>query len=67
MAVECMKMGMADYVLKDHVALLPAAVVRALEGHMQREERKRAEAEPKAATQAARNRQSRQKATSWRP
>src|ERR1700677_2919851 len=25
MAVECMKMGMADYILKDHVALLPAA------------------------------------------
>jgi signal transduction histidine kinase len=53
MAVECMRMGMADYVLKDHVALLPAAVVRALERHTLNEERKRTEAELKAAKEAA--------------
>jgi signal transduction histidine kinase/HPt (histidine-containing phosphotransfer) domain-containing protein len=52
-AVECMRMGMADYILKDHLALLPAAVARALERQKLREERKRAEAELKAAKQAA--------------
>jgi signal transduction histidine kinase/AmiR/NasT family two-component response regulator len=53
MAVECMKMGMADYVLKDQMALVPAAVLRALKGHQQRQERARAEAELKTAKQAA--------------
>jgi two-component system sensor histidine kinase/response regulator len=53
MAVECMKMGMTDYVLKDQMALLPAAVVRALEMHRLREERKRAETELEAAKQVA--------------
>jgi signal transduction histidine kinase len=52
-AVECMKMGMADYILKDHMALLPAAIVRALEGQKLREDRRRAEAEMKAARYAA--------------
>ncbi len=52
-AVECMKMGMADYILKHHMALLPAAVVRALEGQKQREDRRRAEAEMKVARAAA--------------
>ena len=53
MAVECMKMGMADYVLKDHLALVPAAVVRALEGQKRREESTREKAELKAAKLAA--------------
>src|SRR6202162_1890353 len=53
MAVECMKMGMTDYVLKDQMALLPAAVVRALEMHRLREERKRVETELEAAKQVA--------------
>jgi signal transduction histidine kinase/BarA-like signal transduction histidine kinase len=53
MAVACMKMGMTDYVLKDRMALLPAAIVRALEMQRLREERKRAEAELNGAKQAA--------------
>jgi len=53
MAVECMKMGMTDYVLKDQMALLPAAVMRALVMHRLRVERKRAETELEAAKQAA--------------
>jgi DNA-binding NtrC family response regulator len=53
MAVECMKMGVTDYVLKDQMALLPAAVVRALETHRLHEDRKRAETELEAAKQAA--------------
>src|SRR5580700_8423807 len=53
MAVECMKMGMTDYVLKDQMALLPAAVVRALEVTRLREEHKRAEAELETAKQVA--------------
>jgi two-component system, sensor histidine kinase and response regulator len=52
-AVECMKMGMADYILKDQLALVPAAVVRALEMQRLREEHKQAEAELKEAKQAA--------------
>jgi signal transduction histidine kinase/BarA-like signal transduction histidine kinase len=53
LAVECMKMGMTDYVLKDQLALLPAAVVRALEVTRLREEHKRAEAELETAKQVA--------------
>jgi signal transduction histidine kinase/BarA-like signal transduction histidine kinase/HPt (histidine-containing phosphotransfer) domain-containing protein len=53
MAVSCMKMGMTDYVLKDRLALLPAAIVRALERQKLREERKRAEADLNGAKQAA--------------
>jgi len=53
MAVACMKMGMTDYVLKDRLALLPAAIVRALEMHRLREERKRAEAELNGAKEVA--------------
>jgi two-component system sensor histidine kinase/response regulator len=52
-AVECMKMGMADYILKDRLALLPAALVRAVEAQRMREERARVEAELKAAKQVA--------------
>ena len=52
-AVECMRMGMADYVLKDQMALVPAAVVRALELQRLREERKRAEAELEEAKKVA--------------
>jgi two-component system sensor histidine kinase/response regulator len=53
MAVACMKMGMTDYVLKDRLGLLPAAIVRALEMQRLREERKRAEAELNGAKQTA--------------
>jgi two-component system sensor histidine kinase/response regulator len=53
MAVECMKMGMTDYVLKDQMALLPAAIVQALKMHRLREDRKRAETELEAAKQVA--------------
>ncbi|MGA3236963.1 MAG: response regulator [Bryobacteraceae bacterium] len=52
-AVACIKMGMADYVLKDRMALLPAAVVKALEVQRLREDRKRAEARLEAAKQTA--------------
>ncbi|HEV2491274.1 MAG TPA: response regulator [Candidatus Acidoferrales bacterium] len=40
-AVECIKLGVSDYVLKDHLTLLPAAVRRALEQKTVREERAR--------------------------
>ena len=42
-AVECIKRGAADYVLKDRPARLPLEVRRALEEKRLREERKRAE------------------------
>jgi len=42
-AVECLKQGMSDYVLKDRLARLPAAVRRALEERRLRQERVRAE------------------------
>ncbi len=44
-AVECMKAGAADYVLKDHLARLGPAVEGALERKRLREERLRAEGE----------------------
>jgi signal transduction histidine kinase len=44
-AVECMRMGMADYILKQNMCLVPAALVRAMEGHRVRQERKKAEDE----------------------
>lgn len=53
MAVECMRMGMNDYVLKTHLALLPAAVVRTLELHRLLEESVREKSELKAAKLAA--------------
>jgi signal transduction histidine kinase len=53
LAVECMRMGMADYVLKGHLALLPAAVVRALDAQRLREGRQRAQSELRSAKQAA--------------
>jgi len=43
MAVECLKQGMADYVLKDRLARLPFAIRRALEEGRLRVERVRAE------------------------
>ncbi len=42
-AVECIKQGVNDYVLKDHLARLPVAVRQALEDKALREERARAE------------------------
>jgi len=42
-AVECIKQGAADFVLKDRLARLPAAVQHTLEEKRLREERKRAE------------------------
>jgi signal transduction histidine kinase len=44
-AVERMKAGATDYVLKQRMARLPAAVRRALAERVERDERKRAEAE----------------------
>jgi signal transduction histidine kinase len=44
-AVECIKQGAEDFVLKDRPARLPMAIQRALENKRLREERKRAEAE----------------------
>jgi signal transduction histidine kinase len=52
-AVECMRMGLADYILKDRLALLPPAVARAMEGRKLRAERDRADADLRAAKQAA--------------
>jgi two-component system, sensor histidine kinase and response regulator len=52
-AVECMKMGMTDYIVKGHMALLPAAVVRALDRQRLREDRRQAEAVMKVALRAA--------------
>lgn len=43
-AVECMKLGAADYLLKDRLARLGQAVTRALEQKRLREERKKADA-----------------------
>ena len=45
LAVECVKRGAADYVLKDRLARLSVAVERALETQRLRQERSRAEAE----------------------
>ena len=42
-AVECLKEGVADYVLKDRLARLPVAVRRALDERRLREERSQAE------------------------
>ena len=42
-AVECLKQGVSDYVLKDRPARLPSAIHRALEEKRLREERRRAE------------------------
>ena len=42
-AVECLKEGVSDYVIKDRLARLPAAVRRALEDHRLRQERAAAE------------------------
>jgi signal transduction histidine kinase len=44
-AVECIKQGAADYVLKDHLARLPEKVRRAMRDKRLREERKQALAE----------------------
>jgi len=52
-AVECMRMGMADYILKDHLALLPAAVLRTLERQRLREENARERSALKEAKIAA--------------
>lgn len=51
-AVECIKLGASDYVLKDHLARLPAAVRRALEQKTLRDERAR---NAKALAQSAAN------------
>jgi len=45
MAVECLKQGVSDYVLKDQLARLPVAVLRALDEKRLRSERTRAEEE----------------------
>ena len=45
LAVEIMKMGAADYVLKDRLSRLPMAIRRALEERRMREERARDEEE----------------------
>ena len=42
-AVECLKQGVSDYILKDRMARLPAAIGRALEEKRLREQRARAE------------------------
>jgi signal transduction histidine kinase len=42
-AVECLKQGVSDYVLKDHIVRLPTAVQRALQERRLREEHARAE------------------------
>jgi PAS domain S-box-containing protein/diguanylate cyclase (GGDEF)-like protein len=42
-AVECIKRGMADYILKDRLERLPVAILRALEQKSLRDERQRAE------------------------
>ncbi len=42
-AMDCLKQGAADYLLKDRLGRLPQAVVRALEGKRLREEARRAE------------------------
>ena len=44
-AVECIKRGAADYVLKDHLARLPAAVRRAIEEKELRQENRRTQEE----------------------
>ena len=44
-AVECMKTGATDYVIKEHIKRLGQAVIHALEEKRIREERKRAEEE----------------------
>jgi signal transduction histidine kinase len=43
-AVECLKQGATDYILKDRISRLPLAVRRALEEKQLRQERKEAEA-----------------------
>ena len=47
-AVDCIKQGVTDYVLKDSLARLPVAVRGALKDKELREERKRASAEVKS-------------------
>jgi signal transduction histidine kinase len=44
-AVECIKQGVSDYILKDRLARLPSAIRGALEEQRLREERKRAQDE----------------------
>jgi diguanylate cyclase (GGDEF)-like protein/PAS domain S-box-containing protein len=43
LAVECLRKGIADYILKDRLARLPVAVCQALEARYLREEREHAE------------------------
>jgi diguanylate cyclase (GGDEF)-like protein/PAS domain S-box-containing protein len=43
-AVECIQKGISDYILKDRLARLPAAICRALEEKYVRDERQRVEA-----------------------
>src|SRR6266849_736522 len=43
-AVECIQKGISDYILKDRLARLPAAICRALEEKYVRDERRRVEA-----------------------
>jgi PAS domain S-box-containing protein len=40
-AVECMKLGVTDYILKDHLARLPLALRQAVEGHDMKERQQR--------------------------
>ncbi len=49
-AVECIKQGAADYVLKDHIPRLPDAARRALREKRLRAEHKQAQAERPAPT-----------------
>jgi len=52
-AVECLKQGVTDVVLKNHLARLPFAVRRALEEKSLHEDRKRAEAAQRASAKVA--------------
>ncbi len=54
-AVECMKQGAADYLLKDRLARLGPAVVHALQQAKLREEKRQAEAARRASEQYARS------------
>jgi two-component system, cell cycle sensor histidine kinase and response regulator CckA len=48
LAIDCIKAGISDYVLKEHLERLPHAVRRVMEEHRVRNQRDRAEAELRA-------------------
>jgi DNA-binding NtrC family response regulator len=51
-AAECIREGIADYILKDRLERLPIAILRALENKRLRDERQEAEALLRAARQS---------------